>query len=122
MKRREYSDREEPGRFAALETQLRSLPAPDAPAHLLDALLRDIPNRPTPGARRKKVWLPLWAAAAAVALVAFIFGRDWADMQPEPERSVSVKFVIHPKTQTQETDPCSIFPPLVDLPHAQPPS
>jgi hypothetical protein len=117
-------DHDDPARFAALEARLRSLPAPEVPDHLLDALLCDIPDRPVAGGHRKTSWWPWWAgaAAAAVVMVVFALGRDSVKRGPAPDRSVSVEFVLAPITRNEETDPCSIFPPLADLPHSQPPS
>jgi hypothetical protein len=108
MTQGEPDDRDEAKRFAVLESQLRSLPAPQVPDQLLGALLADIPARPAAAAHRMRAslsWLA-GAAAAAAVLIALTLGRDSRNGQLESSASVSVEYVLHPFTPKQETDPC----------------
>jgi hypothetical protein len=100
----------------SLEQQLRSLPRAVVPDGLLQRLLTDIPDQPEIASRnRSRNWkLPLAAVAAALCISATIavFNPLHPSSSVDRERAISVEYIVHPPILNQETDPCSILPPL----------
>ena len=100
----------------SLEQQLRSVPRAVPPDGLLQRLLTDIPDQPEVASRNQsRSWkLPLAAIAAALCISATVavFNPLHPSSSVDRERTVSVEYVVHHQILNQETDPCSILPPL----------
>jgi hypothetical protein len=100
----------------SLEQQLRSLPRAVAPDGLLQRLLTDIPDQPDFASRnRSRSWkLPVAAIAAAlcISVTIAVFNPLHSSSAVDRERAVSVEYVVRHPILNQETDPCSILPPL----------
>src|SRR4051812_38387727 len=100
----------------SIEQQLRSLPRAVAPDGLLQRLLADIPDQPELASRsRSRKWKLAWASIAAALCIATtiaVFNPLHRSATVDRERAVSAEFVVHRPIVNQETDPCSILPPL----------
>jgi hypothetical protein len=100
----------------SLEQRLRSLSRAVAPAGLLQQLLTDIPDHlDFASQNRSRSWkLPFAAIAAALCVSATIavFNLLHPSSTVDRERAVSAEYVMHRPILNQETDPCSILPPL----------
>jgi hypothetical protein len=100
----------------SLEQQLRSLPRSVAPDGLLQRILTDIPNQPNFAPRnqtwRSKLALAAIAAALCISASVAVFNRLHPTSTANRDRAVSAEYVVFRPTLNQETDPCSILPPL----------
>jgi hypothetical protein len=100
----------------SLEQQLRSLPRAVAPDGLLQRLLADIPNQPDLASRnRARSWTPALAAIAAalcISATVAVLNPLHPSSTLDRERAVSAEYVVYRPIHNQETDPCSILPPL----------
>jgi hypothetical protein len=100
----------------SFEQQLRSLPRAVPPDGLLQRLLTDIPDQPELGSRnRSRSWKLAWASIAAalcISAAVAVFNPLHPSSTVDRERAVSAEFVVYRPILNQETDPCSILPPL----------
>src|SRR4051794_6420523 len=97
-----------------VEEKLRAVPRGSVPVDLLDKLLADIPSEISPAVRlipAKSAW---WFAVAAALLLTALIALTHRPPAQSPERAVSIQFVIYHSRSNQETDPCSVFPPLAN--------
>jgi hypothetical protein len=125
MKHDNIANSDHPDDVSALEMKLRSLPRPTVPSGLLDALLADIPEQlPVPPvvARALSATTRRFAIVAALAaslLIALGFFKRPTNTSIRRDTNVSADFVLSPSfdSRKQETDPCSVLPPLADVSH-----
>jgi len=99
-----------------LELNLSSLPGVVPPDGLLQRLLADIPDQSVLANRnrsrsRKLAWAGIAAALCISATIA-VFNPLRSPSTVDRERAVSAEYVVHHSILNQETDPCSILPPL----------
>ena len=101
--------------------QLRYLPAPRVPDGLEGKLLSAIPVRSTQAARRRSSGWVCVLGAAAVVVLAVVFGRPTSRREAEREgnrvalvQSPAPHFDPFENHDSKETDPCNILPPLSD--------
>jgi hypothetical protein len=100
----------------SLEQQLRSMPRAAAPDGLLQRLLTDISDQSDFASRnqsrRSKLVLAAIAAALCISASVAVFSRLHPTPSADRERAVSAEYVMFRSILNQETNPCSILPPL----------
>lgn len=103
----------------SLEHQLRSVRHEAAPAGLYERLIADIQESPVPISRNQwRQWaMPLTTVAAAIFIIASVMYYSRNPSTENRERSVAADYVFYHPTRKQETDPCSILPPLPESSH-----